>query len=72
MDREELMDLLRSGPTLIRMNDGREYLVENLEWVTVSTMAAHVLRRGEDGKLRAVILPLVTMTSAENVELADG
>jgi hypothetical protein len=72
MDREELMDLLRSGPTLIRMNDGREYLVENLEWVTVSTMAAHVLRRSDDGKLRAVILPLVTMTSAENVELADG
>jgi len=63
MDRKELMAAIRKGPILIRMNDGSEYVVENMEMAMVSDIAAHVLYRDEeDGKYRAAILPLVTMS----------
>lgn len=72
MDREELMEILRAGPTVIHMNDGKQYQVESMEMITVSSMAAHVLRRLENGELRAIVLPLVTMTGAENIAIAKN
>lgn len=65
MDREELNNLLRQGPCRIRMNDGRDYTVDNMQMASVSDIAAAVLYRSEDGKLRHVHLPLVTMTAVE-------
>jgi hypothetical protein len=65
MDREELNALVRQGPIRIRMNDGRSYDVENHDWISVSDIAAAVLYRADDGKLRHVHLPLVTMTAVE-------
>lgn len=65
MDREELLALLRQGPHRIRMNDGHHYDVASLEMAVVSDIAAYVLRRSDDGKLRTVVLPLVTMTAVE-------
>ncbi len=63
MDREELMDLIRKGPVVIRMNDGAEYTVDGVEQALVTDISAHVLHRSEsDGKFRAAILPLVTMS----------
>jgi hypothetical protein len=65
MDRKELNALIAEGPIRIRMNDGRSYDVENHDFICVSDISASVLCRGEDGKLRHVHLPLVTMTAVE-------
>ncbi len=68
MDREELnLILLSETPFVIRMNDGREYEVRSKEVITVSDIAASVLYRHDDGKLRHVYLPLVTMTAVEPI-----
>ena len=65
MDREELTALIAKGPVRIRMNDGHEYMIESSEFATVSDIAAAVLYRAEDGKLRHMHLPLVTMSGVE-------
>ena len=70
MDREELNALVRQGPIRIRMNDGRFYDVENHDWISVSDISAAVLYRGDDGKLRHVHLPLVTMSAVEPLAAA--
>jgi hypothetical protein len=68
MDREELTTLIKRGPIRIRMNDGRAYDVEKPEFASVSDISAAVLYRGEDGKLRHMHLPLVTMSGVEPLE----
>ena len=66
MDREELVALMNEGPIRIHMNDGREYTVVNPGEAIVSDISAHVLYRSEtDGKLKAMVLPLVTMSGVE-------
>ncbi len=65
MDREELTDLIRKGPILVRMNDGHEYQIEGPEFATVSDISAAVLYRASDGKFRHIHLPLVTMSGVE-------
>lgn len=65
MDREELTQLIRESPVRITMNDGRAFVVEGIKQAVVSDIAASVLFRAEDGKLRTIYLPLVTMTSVE-------
>lgn len=72
MDREELNAIVRKGPVRIRMNDGGAYEVPSTEFITVSDIAAAVLYRHQDGKLRHVHLPLVTMTAVEPLETAAG
>jgi hypothetical protein len=44
------------------MNDGRSHDVASPEFATFSDIAAAVLYRGADGKLRHMHLPLVTMS----------
>lgn len=61
MDREELNALISAGPVRITMNDGSKFDIESSEFVTVSDIAASVLHRAEDGKLRHVYLPLDNM-----------
>jgi hypothetical protein len=65
MDREELTALIKSGPILVRMNDGHEYHIDGPEFATVSDISAAVLYRGADGKYRHIHLPLVTMSGVE-------
>lgn len=66
MDREGMNELIAKGPIRILMNDGNEFTVESPELITVSDIAAAVLYRSkEDGKLRHMILPLVTMSGVE-------
>lgn len=65
MDREELTALIKSGPVLIRMNDGCVYEVSGPEFATVSDISAAVLFRAADGKYRHIHLPLVTMSGVE-------
>lgn len=65
MDREELTRLIKQGPVRILMNDGNAYEVPSAEFALVSDIAAYTLYRAEDGKMRTMILPLVTMTGVE-------
>jgi hypothetical protein len=65
MERQELNALIAQGPIRLRMNDGRAYDVEKPEFVSVSDISAAVPYRGDDGKLRHMHLPLVTMSGVE-------
>lgn len=71
MDREELTAIIKRGPVTIRMNDGLAYEVRSPEFITISDIAASVLYRHADGKLRHVYLPLVTMSAVEPIEMAS-
>lgn len=68
MDRQELNALINAGPIRITMNDGRSFDIPGPEMATVSDIAAAVLFRAEDGKLRHAHLPLVTMAGVEPLE----
>ncbi len=70
MDREELNDWIRRGPIRITMNCGGTVDILNREMVTVSSMAAAVLVKCEDGKYRHHLFPLVTMSKVEQLEPA--
>ncbi len=66
MDREELNAAIKSGPIKILINDGREYEIAAPDEALITDIAAHVLYRSKtDGKLKAMILPLVTMSGVE-------
>jgi hypothetical protein len=52
MDREEWNQWIRQGPIRITMNSGDRIDITNREFVTISTMTAVVLVRGDDGKYR--------------------
>lgn len=65
MEREELNALIREGPIRITMNDGRSFVVDGMEMAVVSDIAASALHRADDGRLKHIYLPLVTMTSVE-------
>ncbi len=68
MDREELTTAIKAGPIRIHMNDGKEYDIAAPEEALVTDIAAHVLYRSKtDGKLKAMILPLVTMSGVEPI-----
>jgi hypothetical protein len=67
VDREELTAIIRATPVRIRMNDGRAYEIPGPEFAVVSDIAASILHRGDDGKLRHVYLPLVTMCAVEPI-----
>ena len=72
MDREELNDWIRLGPIRITMNSGDTVDITNRELVTVSSMAAVVLIRCEDGRrFRHHVYPLVNMSKIEQLEPAS-
>ena len=52
------------------MNDGSKFTIASPELAVVDDIAAHVLSRDDDGKLRAQILALVCMTRIEPMEMA--
>lgn len=71
MDKEELDEWIRSGPVRITMNSGDTVEIRNREMVTVSSMSAVVLVKGDDGKYRHQVFPLVTMSKIEQLEPAN-
>lgn len=71
MDREELNDMIRQGPIRITMNSGDTVDILHREMVTVGSMAAAVLVKGDDGKYRHHLYPLVTMSKVEQLEPAS-
>lgn len=70
MDRETLLAAIREGPVVISMNDGSRYEIPSAEFATVSDIAAAVLVRDPDGKLRHRLLSLVCMCSVEPLTAA--
>ncbi|MEQ8846397.1 hypothetical protein [Botrimarina sp.] len=62
MESDDLQDLLNECPLLIRMNDGREVLVEKPEFIVISPYNAAVLT-DIDGRKRIIVLSLMNITS---------
>lgn len=70
MDREALEKTLDQMPVRITMNDGRQFLVTTERGIALSDLDAYVVFRSDDGKLRGIHLPYVTMSGVEvNVAL---
>ena len=65
MDKEGIEQLYEQFPLMIRMNDGREYVVDSLRDITCAQNYAYVLYREESGRLRSVLLPYVSMSAVE-------
>jgi hypothetical protein len=55
MEPNDLQQMLRECPLLIRMNDGREYFVEKPEFIVVADYTAAILVNDEGVKRNAVI-----------------
>jgi hypothetical protein len=55
MESQNLEQLIPEYPLLIRMNDGREYLVEKPEFIIVGDYTAGILIDDEGVKRNAVI-----------------
>ena len=66
MDRETLMEAISKGPVTVVMNTGDRFEIPSRDFAIVDEIAAHVLMRDADGKYRAKILSLVTMSIIEN------
>lgn len=65
MERETIENMLDQMPLRITMNDGRSFVVESEREIALSDIDAYVLYRSEDGKLRGIHLPYVTMAGVE-------
>ncbi len=55
MEPNDLQQMLKQCPLLIRMNDGREYFVEKPEFIVVADYTAAILIDDEGVKRNAVI-----------------
>jgi hypothetical protein len=55
MESDELKEMVRQCPLLIRMNDGREYFVEKSEFMTVGDYTAGLLVDIKDFKGNVVV-----------------
>ena len=71
MDREELMKLIKTGAVQLKMNNGDVFDIPSSEFAIVSDLHVHLLYRADDGRLRANILSLVCICSAESMEPAE-
>jgi hypothetical protein len=65
MDRETIENMLDQMPLRITINDGRSFVVESERGIALSDLDAYVLYRSDDGKLRGIHLPYVTMAGVE-------
>lgn len=66
MDQESMENLLSQLPLLIRMKDGREYVVKSDREILNGPLDSDVLSRSSKGnKLRGIHLRYVTMSGVE-------
>jgi hypothetical protein len=70
MDRETLLRAIEHGPVRVTMNDGSSYDIESLRDVAVDSTTCSLMKRGEDGRFRAIWLVLVCMTKVEQLSVA--
>jgi hypothetical protein len=62
MEQHDLENLIRQCPLRIRTNDGREYLVEKPEFITVGDYTASILFN-DDGVKRHAIVGLINISA---------
>jgi hypothetical protein len=55
MEQQDLENLIRQCPLRIRTNDGREYLVEKPEFITVADYTASILFDDAGVKRHAIV-----------------
>ncbi|MCF7962916.1 MAG: hypothetical protein K9M08_19425 [Pirellula sp.] len=67
MDRETLLQAVEHGPVRVTMNDGLSYDIESLRDVAVDSTTCYLMKRGTDGRYRAIWLALVCMTKVEQL-----
>ena len=72
MDRETLLQAIEHGPVRVTMNDGSCYEVDSLRDVAVDSTTFYLMRRGEDGRYRAIWLALVCMTKVEPLSVSTS
>jgi hypothetical protein len=70
MDRETLLQAIEQGPVRVTMNDGSTHEIEGLRDVAVDSTTCYLMKRGDDGRYRAVWLALVCMTKVEQFSAA--
>ncbi|MEN1681794.1 MAG: hypothetical protein AAGJ46_19610 [Planctomycetota bacterium] len=62
-----MLNLLKSPPVQITMNDGSVWTIDHSDHPTCSDVSLFFLKLYDDGKWRHVNLPLVTMSSVVSV-----
>jgi hypothetical protein len=62
MESDDLKDLVRKCPLIIRMNDGREYFVEKPEFIVVADYTAAILY-DDDGVKRNAVITIMNIAS---------
>ena len=67
MDRETLLQAVEHGPVRVTMKDGSSYDIESLRDVAVDSTTCYLMKRGTDGRYRAIWLALVCMTNVEQL-----
>jgi hypothetical protein len=63
LEPDELREMIRDCPLLIRMNDGREYFVEKPEFIHVDDYAAGLLVDFDSGFKGNVVASLINIAS---------
>lgn len=71
MDRETLLQAIEHGPVRVTMNDGSSYDIDSLRDVAVDSTTCYVMKRGADGRYRAIWLALVCMTKVEQLSIVS-
>ena len=71
LDRETLLQAIEHGPVRLTMNDGSSYEISSLRDVAVDSTTCYLMKRGDDGRYRAVWLALVCMTKVEQLSVAS-
>ncbi|MEM1303381.1 MAG: hypothetical protein AAGG46_00705 [Planctomycetota bacterium] len=62
-----MMQLLKTPPVQITMNDGESYVIESADQALCGSMSVAFLQLYDDGKYRHVHLPYVTMASVVTI-----
>jgi hypothetical protein len=66
MEKHNIEDLIPDCPLLVRMNDGREYLVEKAEFISVAEYTTAILFTHE-GKKRHTVVSNLNIASIETL-----
>ena len=67
MDRDTLLEEIRTGPVRVHMNDGTSFLIPSREVALVDQIAASVLYKDDAGIWKTHVLSLVCMTRIERM-----
>lgn len=67
MERDDFINLMKSGPVKVRMNSGEIYEILAQSEAIVSDVAAYVLHRTDTGRLKAMVISLINIATIEEL-----